>query len=199
MRLAARRPCRRSHCAPYQPPPNLYNATPSISGQVFNQLAILLRQLPSLVFVLDDTPTERYGRHVQGAGLHRNPIPGPSQSRSGYGHVWVTLALLLLHPQKGTSRDRPSSRRQWGAPLSAGRDPSLAGLLRAVCSPTAHRPASSRLPEGLSDKPPVGSQVGAAGCRLGSKPEKTHVARGRRFLWETPPGEVGPKVEGRPC
>lgn len=31
-----------------------------------------------LTFALDDTPTERYGRHVQGAGAHHNPTPGPA-------------------------------------------------------------------------------------------------------------------------
>ena len=26
-----------------------------------------------LIFAVDDTPTERHGRHVQGAGVHHNP------------------------------------------------------------------------------------------------------------------------------
>ena len=40
-----------------------------------------------LTFALDDTPTERYGRHVQGAGVHHNPTPGPAGSPFVYGHV----------------------------------------------------------------------------------------------------------------
>jgi hypothetical protein len=56
-----------------------------------------------LVFGLDDTPTARYGPEVEGAGLHHNPTPGPSGQPYVYGHVWVTLARLVRHPQWGTS------------------------------------------------------------------------------------------------
>ncbi|HJZ55078.1 MAG TPA: transposase, partial [Gemmataceae bacterium] len=54
-----------------------------------------------LTFALDDTPTPRYGRHVQGAGAHHNPSPGPAGSPFVYGHVWVVLALLAAHPAWG--------------------------------------------------------------------------------------------------
>lgn len=54
-----------------------------------------------LTFALDDTPTERYGRHVQGAGVHHNPTPGPAGGPFVYGHVWVALALLARHPVWG--------------------------------------------------------------------------------------------------
>jgi hypothetical protein len=54
-----------------------------------------------LTFALDDTPTERYGRYVQGAGVHHNPTPGPAGSRFVYGHVWVVLGLLARHPTWG--------------------------------------------------------------------------------------------------
>jgi hypothetical protein len=63
-----------------------------------------LRQLaPSgpLLFALDDTPTPRYGPHVQGAGIHHNPTPGPTDQRFLYGHVWVCLAWVALHPLWG--------------------------------------------------------------------------------------------------
>ncbi|SRR5216683_4107952 len=50
-----------------------------------------------LLFVLDDSPTQRYGPHVQGAGIHHHPTPGPTDQRFLYGHVWVTLALVLRH------------------------------------------------------------------------------------------------------
>ncbi len=33
-----------------------------------------------LTLALDDTPTQRYGPHVQGAGVHHNPTPGPAGS-----------------------------------------------------------------------------------------------------------------------
>ena len=40
---------------------------------------LILRQLPlpeRVLFALDDTPTKRYGPHVEGAGIHHNPTPG---------------------------------------------------------------------------------------------------------------------------
>src|SRR5262249_40270902 len=54
-----------------------------------------------LLFALDDTPTEPYGPHVQGAGIHHNPTPGPTDQRFLYGHVWVTLAWVVTHPLWG--------------------------------------------------------------------------------------------------
>ena len=54
-----------------------------------------------LTFSIDDTPTQRYGRHVQGAGVHHNPTPGPAGGPFVYGHVWVVLGLLVAHPAWG--------------------------------------------------------------------------------------------------
>jgi hypothetical protein len=54
-----------------------------------------------LTFALDDTPTERYGPHVQGAGVHHNPTPGPAGGPFVYGHVWVVLGLLARHSTWG--------------------------------------------------------------------------------------------------
>jgi len=54
-----------------------------------------------LVLALDDTPTARHGSHVQGAGVHHNPTPGPAGSPFVYGHVWVVLGLLVAHPLWG--------------------------------------------------------------------------------------------------
>jgi hypothetical protein len=53
------------------------------------------------VVALDDTPTKRYGPHVEGAGIHHNPTPGPAQQQFLYGHVWVTLAWVVHHPLWG--------------------------------------------------------------------------------------------------
>jgi hypothetical protein len=55
-----------------------------------------------LTLALDDTPTKRYGPHVQGAGIHHNPTPGPAGSPYVYGHVFVVLALLVTHGAWGT-------------------------------------------------------------------------------------------------
>ena len=54
-----------------------------------------------LTFALDDTPTPRYGRKVQGAGVHHNPTPGPAGGPFVFGHVWVVLGLLATHPAWG--------------------------------------------------------------------------------------------------
>ena len=60
----------------------------------------LMRQVAGdhLLFAIDDTPTARYGPHVQGAGIHHNPTPGPAGEKFVYGHIWVTLAWLVHHP-----------------------------------------------------------------------------------------------------
>ena len=57
---------------------------------------------PRLTVAIDDTPTPRYGPCVEGAGIHHNPSPGPAGERHLYGHVWVTLAALARHPERGT-------------------------------------------------------------------------------------------------
>lgn len=55
-----------------------------------------------VLLAIDDSPTKRYGPHVQGAGIHHDPTPGPSGNAFCYGHVWVTLAVVLRHPLWGT-------------------------------------------------------------------------------------------------
>jgi hypothetical protein len=71
-------------------------------------LRILLRRLPGdgpgtpLIFAIDDSPTKRYGPHVEGAGKHHHPTPGPAGSKFLYGHVWVGLARLVRHRLWGT-------------------------------------------------------------------------------------------------
>ena len=54
-----------------------------------------------LPLALDDTPTQRYGPYVQGAGIHHNPTPGPAGAPHLYGHIWVVLGLLAVHPAWG--------------------------------------------------------------------------------------------------
>lgn len=52
--------------------------------------------------VVDDSPTERFGRHVEAANVHHHPTPGPVGSPWLYGHNWVCLAILLNHSSWGT-------------------------------------------------------------------------------------------------
>ncbi|HWT80279.1 MAG TPA: transposase [Candidatus Methylomirabilis sp.] len=61
----------------------------------------LVADLARLTLALDDTPTQRYGPFVQGAGIHHNPTPGPAGSPHVYGHIWVVLGLLAVHPAWG--------------------------------------------------------------------------------------------------
>jgi hypothetical protein len=68
---------------------------------ICDALKPLATGLDRLVLALDDTPTTRYGPHVQGAGIHHNPHCGQDQSPLLYGHVWVVLALLVSHPLWG--------------------------------------------------------------------------------------------------
>jgi hypothetical protein len=49
----------------------------------------------------DDTPTERSGPHVPGAGIPHNPTPGPAGSPYVSGHVFVALGLLATPPAWG--------------------------------------------------------------------------------------------------
>jgi hypothetical protein len=51
---------------------------------------------------IDDSPTKRYGPKVQGAGIHHDPTPGPAGHPFCYGHIWVTLAVIVRHPLWGT-------------------------------------------------------------------------------------------------
>lgn len=50
-----------------------------------------------LTLGIDDTPTQRYGPDVEGAGVHHNPTPGPADGKWLYGHNWVALCVLATH------------------------------------------------------------------------------------------------------
>src|ERR1700752_1270107 len=52
---------------------------------------------------VDDSPTQRYGRQIEGAGVHHHPTPGPADGEWLYGHNWVTLAWLARHAPWGVT------------------------------------------------------------------------------------------------
>jgi len=81
----------------------------SLGRKVAYVAALLLRRAVTvitpgerLLLALDDTPTQRYGPQVEGAGIHHNPTPGPADQKFLYGHIWVTLAWVVRHPRWGT-------------------------------------------------------------------------------------------------
>lgn len=61
-----------------------------------------LRDQSRVLVAIDDSPTKRYGPKVEGAGVHHDPTPGPSGSSFCYGHIWVTLAVIVRHRRWGT-------------------------------------------------------------------------------------------------
>ena len=62
----------------------------------------VLERVPRVLIAIDDSPTKRYGPKVQGAGIHHDPTPGPAGDAFCYGHIWVTLAIVIRHPRWGT-------------------------------------------------------------------------------------------------
>jgi len=89
--------------------PGYYYFLARLGGRTGMLAGILLRTLVTrlapgdrLLFALDDTPTKRYGRKVQGAGIHHNPTPGPTDQQFLYGHLWVCLSWVLRHPLWGS-------------------------------------------------------------------------------------------------
>jgi hypothetical protein len=96
-------------------------------------LRTLLKQLGldkegQLVIALDDSPTKRYGRHVEAANIHHNPTPGPGDSQWLYatkdflketGMLGVTVVSRLRKnaclfdlpaPRQPGQRGRPRKR-----------------------------------------------------------------------------------------
>src|SRR5205085_9064763 len=75
---------------------------PTCAGLLFRDLCGSIGPGPRWLLALDDTPTQPYGPCIEGAGLHHNPTPGPAQQEFFYGHIWVTTAWIVRHPQWDT-------------------------------------------------------------------------------------------------
>ena len=52
---------------------------PACAALLFRDLRHTIDPGPRWLLALDDTPTQRYGPCVEGAGLHHTPTPGPAQ------------------------------------------------------------------------------------------------------------------------
>ena len=68
-----------------------------LAGSLLALLLVRLETGDRVLFAVDDSPTKRYGPKVQGAGIHHNPTPGPADQKYLYGHIWVTISLVIRH------------------------------------------------------------------------------------------------------
>ena len=131
----------------------------------------LVADLPKLTLALDDTPTQRYGPFVQGAGIHHNPTPGPAGSPHVYGHIWVVLGLLAVHPV-------------WGVIAL----PLLARMYVRNEGPARNLPAASAcVPNQAGD----GCRAVTMGEVLAQIPGQAAVGRGRRGVRQGPVLDAG--------
>jgi hypothetical protein len=80
---------------------SLGRRTEAIAGSLLRLALDTIGVGDRLLFALDDTPTPRFGPKVQGAGIHHNPPPGPTDQKFLYGHLWVTLAWVVRHCRWG--------------------------------------------------------------------------------------------------
>jgi hypothetical protein len=71
----------------------------AVLGLIVQKLAVTCDD--RILLAIDDTPTARYGPHVEGAGVHHHPTPGPADGEWLYGHNWVALTWLASHPAWG--------------------------------------------------------------------------------------------------
>lgn len=69
-----------------------------LGDRLLTLLLVRIHEGPRVLLAVDDSPTKRYGPQVQGAGIHHNPTPGPADHKFLYGHIWVTISLVLRHP-----------------------------------------------------------------------------------------------------
>jgi hypothetical protein len=73
----------------------------AMTNIVSKQLRSVLEMATYIRIVLDDTPTKRYGKHIEGAGYHYNPTPGKTNATKCFGHSWVVAVLVVAHPLFG--------------------------------------------------------------------------------------------------
>jgi hypothetical protein len=107
---------------------------PSCAGLLFSDRRRRIDPGPRWLLAGDDSPTQRYGPEVEGAGIHHHPTPGPTHQKFLYGHVWVTTAWVVRHPH-GHTRALPLLadlyiRQQDLPPIDADRRPDFVTKLQ---------------------------------------------------------------------
>jgi len=68
---------------------------------ILQQLGPIIMASSKIRLVLDDSPTKRYGKKIEGAGYHHNPTPGRTNAKTCFGHSWVVAVLVVTHPLFG--------------------------------------------------------------------------------------------------
>jgi len=68
---------------------------------ILEKLGPDITKMACLRIVLDDSPTKRYGKKIEGAGYHHNPTPGRTNADLCFGHSWVVAVLVITHPTFG--------------------------------------------------------------------------------------------------
>ena len=68
---------------------------------ILETLATVIATAAEIRLVLDDSPTKRYGKKIEGAGFHHNPTPGRTNAKTCFGHSWVVAVLVVTHPMFG--------------------------------------------------------------------------------------------------
>jgi hypothetical protein len=155
-----------------------------------------------LTFAIDDTPTERAGRQVQGAGIHHNPTPGPAGQAFVYGHVWVVLGLLVSHGAWGVVALPLLARMYVRKKNRAGIAPADRPGFRTKLELAVELMRWAKVWFGMLGKPLWVVTDGAYASAVFLKPMKalavTVVSRLRRdaALWSVPPARSGQR--GRP-
>jgi hypothetical protein len=77
------------------------NLLDAMTGIISTHLRSVLETATYIRIVLDDSPTKRYGKKIEGANYHHNPTPGKTDAKFCYGHSWVVAALVVAHPMFG--------------------------------------------------------------------------------------------------
>src|ERR1019366_8391160 len=138
--------------------------------------------------------------HVQGAGIHHNPTPGPAGATHVYGHVFVVLGLRATHKAWGTIALPLLARLYVRKKDLPGIDPKQRPPFRTKLEMAVELLRWASAWRGLLGKPLWGGVGGASANAPFLKPALslgiTVVSRLRKnaALWTVP----GPKPQGRP-